>query len=105
MLDGIEAYNRDDCVSTRELRDWLLTCGRKAFPGPGWSGMRRTRSGRPGASGGSRCRGDPHAAGGGCPRGGAALPGTGAHLAAFHRREQKPGWWAMFDRQNRAPRS
>ena len=23
LLDEIEAYNRDDCVSTRELRDWL----------------------------------------------------------------------------------
>lgn len=23
LLDQIEAYNRDDCVSTRELRDWL----------------------------------------------------------------------------------
>src|SRR5690606_16047653 len=23
ILDAIEAYNRDDCVSTRRLRDWL----------------------------------------------------------------------------------
>jgi predicted RecB family nuclease len=23
LLDQIEAYNRDDCISTRELRDWL----------------------------------------------------------------------------------
>ena len=25
ILHGIEAYNRDDCASTRELRDWLIS--------------------------------------------------------------------------------
>ncbi len=32
ILDGIEAYNRDDCASTRELRDWLASLRPKGMP-------------------------------------------------------------------------
>src|SRR5258706_12333973 len=40
ILDGIEAYNRDDCVSTWMLRDWLEQQRAKAtaeYPDADWS--------------------------------------------------------------------
>ena len=104
VLKEIEEYNRYDCRSTRRLRDWLMA--------------RAIESGVP-------PRGRIAVTGGADPRDAAAPPdpverrllkfaGDGtevrtpeqravAMVAAakgFHKREDKPFWWAHFDRVN-----
>ncbi|MHB0665810.1 TM0106 family RecB-like putative nuclease [Roseomonas mucosa] len=102
ILDGIEAYNRDDCVSTRELRNWLLTLRPESLP---WAGLVRDEEDPE-----RKARREAEEADAaairtqlveGAPEAERPYRELVAYLAAFHRREQKPGWWAMFDRQNR----
>ncbi|WP_099023940.1 TM0106 family RecB-like putative nuclease [Mycolicibacterium palauense] len=108
LLKDIEEYNRYDCRSTRRLRDWLLA--------------RAIESGVP-PLGAVAVSGAVAGAGPGEARGGTedplsrALSGfAGEHgaerspeqtavamLAAargYHQRENKPFWWAHFDRLN-----
>lgn len=102
LLAEIEDYNRIDCVSTGLLRDWLLSirpAGATWFaPGAATpeqdekaeerqKAEQRTERMRA-ALAQSDADGD-----------GAA---TLADLLEFHRREAKPEYWAMFDRQFRA---
>ncbi|OHV04376.1 TM0106 family RecB-like putative nuclease [Mycobacterium talmoniae] len=101
LLKQIEDYNHYDCRSTRALRDWLLL---RAFE----SGV--TPSGtQPVADGGGVEPDDPlarrlaEAAGDGA--GGDRSPEqTAVALVAaargYHRREEKPFWWAHFNRLN-----
>lgn len=102
LLADIETYNRDDCVSTWECRDWLLGLrpeGTRWFEGAG---------------------ADPKAAEKEVKRSEAIAqvellyrrlideaPDTDrewrsllADLLEFHRREAKPAYWAMFTRQD-----
>ncbi len=101
ILDRIQAYNRDDCVSTRQLRDWLesrrpelaasVRLAVDALPrlsakdGSGSASLNdhlahvedvaaRLAAGRP--------EDDPH-----------VLLG---HLLSWHRRENKLGYWRYF---------
>ncbi|MBI0537729.1 TM0106 family RecB-like putative nuclease [Roseomonas sp. KE2513] len=102
ILDGIEVYNRDDCVSTRELRDWLISLRPQDLP---WvEGVQEDEDPD------RKARREAEEAGAeairerlveGAPEGERPFRELVAHLASFHRREQKPAWWAMFDRQNR----
>ncbi|MCW2509230.1 MAG: protein of unknown function, putative recB domain [Modestobacter sp.] len=48
LLDQIETYNRDDCVSTRELRDWLE--GRRTELLASGAALRRPEDGDPDGS-------------------------------------------------------
>lgn len=108
-LEAIRDYNRDDCLSTLLLRDWVLgiaqAVGRRretkfvtpvALPETDEERERRlNREAR--------------------EREQAALEASlldetasdsearqlMADLVGFHRREQKPAWWAYFDRQER----
>ena len=102
ILDGIEAYNRDDCASTRELRDWLASLRPEGMPwaqgipddeDPERKAKRDAEEAEAVAVRARLLDGAPVA----------ELPFRElvAQLSAFHRREQKPGWWAMFDRQVR----
>ncbi len=111
LLDDIEAYNAVDCRSTLGLRNWLEARRVEV------AAMAGTELGRPGPVDGT-----PSAAvteadafeaelaarlGTGLP----ADPATHdaaqhatwllAQLVGFHRREQKPEWWAHFDRLTR----
>ena len=53
ILQSIEAYNRDDCASTRELRDWLISLRPAGCLGhAGCSGQRRHRRSERRAPGG-----------------------------------------------------
>lgn len=129
ILAGIADYNEYDCLSTLELRNWLVGLAREPAIGPG---------GRGGGAAGGGAGG----AGGAADRGGAgdgeqsvsgaagtdpvlspaertlaefADTGTGlpeadrkavAMLAAavsYHRRERKAFWWAHFDRCENGP--
>lgn len=90
ILDEIEAYNRIDCISTEELRDWLVSI-RPAAP---WSVLAADASdkeveedadtqalrGRLAASGLPQERQD-----------------MLINLGLFHKREAKPAQWAVFD--------
>lgn len=98
LLAEIADYNRIDCVSTVMLRDWLLGIR----PGSAtWfvqlaadqapeKAEKREEAGRRTADLAQRLH-----------RSGDACAPILADLLEFHRREAKPDYWAMFDRQMR----
>ena len=101
VLSDIEDYNRYDCRSTRELRDWLLL---RAFE----SGVTPVGA-QPVADGGGIQEADALAVKLQEFSGVAASPDRTAEQTAvalvsaargYHRREDKPFWWAHFDRLN-----
>ena len=101
VLSEIEDYNRYDCRSTRELRDWLLL---RAFE----CGVTPVGA-QPVADGGSIQEADALAVKLQEFSGVAASPDRTAEQTAvalvsaargYHRREDKPFWWAHFDRLN-----
>src|SRR5207244_3277490 len=92
ILEAIAAYNREDCVATRLLRDWLLERRAEAlarfgpFPVPEPVESKPVPEGKAAraalreallASGDGTC----------------ALAGQ---LLDYHDRERKPVWWAFF---------
>lgn len=102
ILNAIERYNEEDCVSTLRLRDWLLERRQEAE-----SLFQCTIPWR--ASGDAADNPivsvvDPHEA----LRakletekervGGRDLADLMSDLLAYHKREAKPAWWAYFDR-------
>jgi predicted RecB family nuclease len=114
ILDGIEAYNRDDCVSTWMLRDWLEQRRREAvdaYPDADWSrppivdGAPSEEIATTQAETAERVR-----------RLTESVPADATErteeqqarwlLAAildWHRREAKPQWWAWFTLQRASP--
>jgi len=104
ILDGIEAYNRDDCVSTRELRDWLVSLRPAGMtwetrPSAAESSQNPERARR-------RAEQEAEAVAlrsrllDGVVEGERPYRELVADLCDFHRREQKPAWWAMFERMD-----
>jgi predicted RecB family nuclease len=101
ILEAIERYNEEDCVSTLKLRDWLLERKREAegrfeltipFLSP------PARRDEP-----VETEPDEHAD----LRRRLASLGEGwaatlAHLLDYHRREAKPDWWAFFERRKKS---
>ncbi|HWZ91389.1 MAG TPA: TM0106 family RecB-like putative nuclease, partial [Polyangiaceae bacterium] len=101
LLDEIEKYNRDDCFSTAHLHRWLLerrTEAQRSFGVPlAW--REGVAPEVPSSTAGADeeklsalrdalvARGQPLA----------------ASLLGYHRREDKPHWWAHFDRLVSAP--
>ncbi len=91
LLDQIDAYNEEDCIATLLLRDWLLERKREAIEQYGPIPPVEVEEPKP-TSEQAVAR--------------AALQQelldagheTAAHLLEYHRREQKPVWWAFFDR-------
>lgn len=106
ILDGIAAYNRDDCVSTWMLRDWLEE--RRAEAVAGWPELDWTRPGTPSTEPSpaltdwlrqvqERVEGltaeldtDDHSP---------AADGRRllADLLDWHRREEKSQWWRWYE--------
>jgi predicted RecB family nuclease len=96
ILDAIAAYNREDCIATRVLRDWLL--GRRAealarfgeFP---LTEPKESKELREELVTRAELRGE--------------LLDAGHELAAelldYHDRERKPVWWAFYDRLEQTP--
>lgn len=100
LLDGIRAYNEFDCKSTKGLRDWLIRDVRpKDFP---WAKLKRTEEERRATD---QRVADDEAAHDALRKRLATVTGVLAgapaelvlDLTAFHRREDKPQWWAVFD--------
>lgn len=100
ILDSIAAYNKDDCVSTAHLRRWVeslrpagvvLEIVDESTPD------RRDRSAERAALEARKQR--LATAVRGCQHGDARVRDLVAELLWFHQRSQKPGWWAVFERQ------
>jgi uncharacterized protein len=113
LLDAIVDYNREDCVSTIMLRDWLIGRKQEAERHAGriipWKGVesrpdnpKRAEEDAATLQRIARLRAvtqsDVAAAG----DVGAAFRRPAAdllaHLLGYHRREARPEWWAFFDR-------
>jgi predicted RecB family nuclease len=100
ILDAIADYNKDDCVSTAYLRDWLeglRPAGINLEIVDESADERREQSAE-------RAQLEARkqalaAAVRACPHGDARVRGLIAELLWFHQRSQKPAWWAVFERQ------
>ena len=90
ILDEIEDYNRIDCISTEELRDWLV--------GIRPAGLLPTLA--PDA-GPKEAEEDADAQALRAALAGSGLPEERQamlfNLGLFHKREVKPAWWTIFD--------
>jgi predicted RecB family nuclease len=99
ILDQLAAYNREDCIATLLLRDWLLERRQEAldafgpFPPPE---PVESKPLKPEKAERAALR--------------EALLATGdetctlaAQLLDYHDRERKPVWWAYFERQEMTP--
>ncbi|MDQ3894099.1 MAG: TM0106 family RecB-like putative nuclease, partial [Actinomycetota bacterium] len=104
ILDAIEAYNREDCLSTARLRDWLLERRSEAAALYGeeigwWEAPElRAPSGDAVRELGDRARLREELLAGAEEGGERWLAGQ---LLDYHRREAKPVWWAFFERLKR----
>ena len=92
ILDAIALYNREDCVATRLLRDWLLERRTESGPIPPPEPVEH-KDAPPEKEERAALR--------------SALLEAGEELAAelldYHDRERKPVWWAFFDRLEMIP--
>jgi uncharacterized protein len=99
ILDQIYDYNRTDCISTQQLRDWLVSAVRPASMA--WPVLNRSPAeerlanleAEDEAVAALRARLQPVGA-----RLGPEIAELLLDLASFHAREDKPAWWAIFDR-------
>jgi predicted RecB family nuclease len=98
-LETIAAYNREDCVATRLLRDWLLERRQDALDAFGPFPLPEPEEPRPVKEGKVEraalreqllATGDETAA-------------LAAQLLDYQDRERKPVWWAFFDRMEMTP--
>jgi predicted RecB family nuclease len=104
ILQSIVDYNREDCVSTLELRDWLLVQKRAAETSASvvvpWKVV-ETRPENP-----KRLEEDAETQRRIDALARAAFGRPEAELLAqllgYHRRESKPEWWAFYDRRGKS---
>ena len=111
LLKDLRDYNRDDCLSTLLLRDWLIEHAKKTGRWPPAAKITTQP-----AVGDSESEDDWWKEREERERAQAALEAVlvadseapdadarqlMADLVGFHRREAKPAWWAFFDRQER----
>ncbi len=112
LLDDLRDYNRDDCLSTLLLRDWLIGLAEQTGRWPPTANAASETSADDSDSTDDRQAdreameqaqsslesalvSDPEAPD-------AHARQLMADLVGFHRREAKPAWWAFFDRQERS---
>jgi len=98
LLQQISQYNETDCRSTLLLRDWLLTQRPEAIP---WfDSAAKDPSEAQHEAEEQRVTYERQLLDAGTD-GDRTYRELIAQLLEFHRREDKPQWWAMFDRQSR----
>jgi uncharacterized protein len=118
ILEAIERYNEEDCVSTLRLRDWLLERRAEAGQASGltipWKPVevpeeRPEREAEDERTRARRERLTALAAESDSPTGSLFVPQAGgeglqllADLLLYHRREAKPEYWAYFERRKRS---
>jgi predicted RecB family nuclease len=102
ILQAIVDYNEEDCVSTLELRDWLLGRKQEAETLAGESIAWKPKSSPP--ENPKRAEEDALTAQRRAALGAIASESTTrlGHLLNYHRREAKPEWWAYYDRQKKS---
>ncbi len=93
LLDQIDEYNREDCIATRLLRDWLLELKPLAGPIAPAPPPPEPRPVPEAKEERAELRGELLEAG----------EELAAQLLDYHDRERKPVWWAYFDRMERTP--
>ena len=99
VLDAIELYNKNDCLSTAELRRWLETL---RPPGIQYEIIDETTDNKRDHSAERaqlEARKQAVAARVRASGGDERVCNLIAELLWFHQRAQKPGWWAVFERQ------
>ncbi len=111
LLNHLRDYNRDDCLSTLLLRDWLIEHAKKTGHWPLAREAATDKSvvesqpeddGRTEREERERVQAALEAALVADPEApDAKARQLMADLVGFHRREGKPAWWAFFDRQER----
>jgi predicted RecB family nuclease len=91
LLAQIDEYNREDCIATRKLRDWLLELRHEALATFGPFPLPEPVESKP-IPERKQARAELRE----------QLLDAGEELAAqlldYHDRERKPVWWAFFDR-------
>ena len=96
LLRQIDEYNREDCIATRLLRDWLLELRAEALAKWGAFPLPEPKESKPIPEVKAE-RAELRA----------QLLDAGEELAAqlldYHDRERKPVWWAFFDRIEMTP--
>lgn len=100
ILESIAAYNKDDCVSTGQLHKWLESlrpAGARLEIVDESAPEKRDRSAERAALEAQKQR--LAAAVRASGHGDARVRELVAELLWFHQRSQKPGWWAVFERQ------
>ncbi len=101
----IVRYNEEDCVSTYRLHRWLLRLREEALARGDDVPFRPQRDPRAQTPDEAREAKESDELQRALLEG--ALPGAPrallANLLAYHRREEKPVWWALFDRCENAP--
>jgi uncharacterized protein len=100
VLKEIEEYNRYDCRSTRRLRDWMMARAIESGVPP--RGPQPVVDGGPAEPADALERTLLKFAGDGIEQRTAEQTAVAMVAAArgFHKREDKPFWWAHFDRVN-----
>lgn len=102
LLDQIEDYNKEDCVSTKKLRDWLISLRPSSAP---WFVKDKKTEEEFVHRKSWEIEYDNYRQ--------QLLTGASetnypfreliSQLLEFHRREAKPEWWAHFERQDKLP--
>lgn len=109
LLEALRDYNRDDCLSTLLLRDWLAELARPTGLGPAAGAAPTQPTEREIEQQQAREAHEKADATLSASLVGAHHPDSPegrarqlmADLVGFHRREDKPVWWAYFDRLGR----
>jgi predicted RecB family nuclease len=94
ILDAIAAYNREDCIATLALRDWLLARRDEALQRFGPFPLPEPKEAKP-VPPAKQARQELHDQ---LTSSSDPLLKFAAGLLDYHDRERKPVWWAFFDR-------
>jgi predicted RecB family nuclease len=113
ILDEIAEYNEEDCVSTLKLRDWLLGLREEAEadfgPAIRWEEPEERELSEEALEEGAETDRLREALLAGVPDDLAGATDEQralwlmAQLVDYHRREDKPVWWAFFERRSMSP--